>query len=157
MRRHFGAYHPDYPIMTNIDFDHPDYFTGIDDVCDAFETLAKQTKKGLFVWGEDKYLRNLKADVPVYYYGTEPDDDVRAENIKRTTKGSNFDVYLGDEFLGNYDIPMFGKHNILNSLAVIAVSHMEKVDQEEIKKELLTFKGVKRRFTEKRVAEHSHR
>ena len=152
-RRHFVAYHPDYTIMTNIDFDHPDYFTGIEDVCDAFETLAKQTKKGLFVWGEDKYLRKLKADVPVYYYGTEADDDVRAENIKRTTKGSTFDVYLHDEYLGNYEIPMFGKHNILNSLAVIAVSHMEKVDQEEIKKELLTFKGVKRRFTEKRVAD----
>ena len=44
-RRHFVAYHPDYTIMTNIDFDHPDYFTGIDDVCDAFETLARQTKK----------------------------------------------------------------------------------------------------------------
>lgn len=152
-RRHFVAYHPDYTIMTNIDFDHPDYFTGIEDVCDAFETLAKQTKKGLFVWGEDKYLRKLKADVPVYYYGTEANDDVRAENIKRTTKGSTFDVYLHDEYLGNYEIPMFGKHNILNSLAVIAVSHMEKVDQEEIKKELLTFKGVKRRFTEKRVAD----
>ena len=78
---------------------------------------------------------------------------MRAENIKRTTKGSTFDVSLHDEYLGNYEIPMFGKHNILNSLAVIAVSHMEKVDQEEIKKELLTFKGVKRRFTEKRVAD----
>ena len=30
-RRHFVAYHPDYAIMTNIDFDHPDYFTDIDD------------------------------------------------------------------------------------------------------------------------------
>ena len=68
-------------------------------------------------------------------------------------RAQTFDVYLHDEYLGNYEIPMFGKHNILNSLAVIAVSHMEKVDQEEIKKELLTFKGVKRRFTEKRVAD----
>ena len=60
---------------------------------------------------------------------------MRAENIKRTTKGSTFDVYLHDEYLGNFTrSQMFGKHNILNSLAVIAVSHMEKVDQEEIKK-----------------------
>ena len=49
-RRHFVAYHPDYTIMTNIDFDHPDYFTGIDDVCDAFETLARNTKKGIFAY-----------------------------------------------------------------------------------------------------------
>ena len=31
--------------MTNIDFDHPDYFAGIDDVFNAFEEMAKQVKK----------------------------------------------------------------------------------------------------------------
>ncbi|KRN88520.1 UDP-N-acetylmuramate--L-alanine ligase [Ligilactobacillus ceti] len=152
-RRHFVAYHPDYTIMTNIDFDHPDYFTSLEDVCDAFETLAMQTKKGIFMWGEDDNLRKLTADVPIYYYGTEESDDFRAVNIKRSTKGSNFDVYHHDEFLGNYDIPMFGKHNVLNSLAVIAVSYLDKVDQAEVKAELVTFKGVKRRFTEKKVAD----
>ncbi|WP_432739197.1 UDP-N-acetylmuramate--L-alanine ligase [Ligilactobacillus agilis] len=152
-RRHFVAYHPDYTIMTNIDFDHPDYFTGIDDVCDAFETLARNTKKGIFAYGEDKHLRKLKYDVPVHFYGTEVDDEFRAENIKRTTKGSTFDVYHFDEFVGSYQIPMFGEHNVLNSLAVIAVAYFEKVDQDEIKRELLTFKGVKRRFSEKRVAD----
>ncbi|GET12633.1 UDP-N-acetylmuramate--L-alanine ligase [Ligilactobacillus agilis] len=152
-RRHFVAYHPDYTIMTNIDFDHPDYFTGIDDVCDAFETLARNTKKGIFAYGEDKHLRKLKYDVPVHFYGTEADDEFRAENIKRTTKGSTFDVYHFDEFVGSYQIPMFGEHNVLNSLAVIAVAYFEKVDQGEIKRELLTFKGVKRRFSEKRVAD----
>ena len=91
-RRHFVAYHPDYTIMTNIDFDHPDYFTGIDDVCDAFETLARQTKKGIFAWGEDKNLRKLNANVPIYYYGTEDNDDFVAKNIKRTTTGSNAQV-----------------------------------------------------------------
>ena len=139
--------------MTNIDFDHPDYFTGIDDVCDAFETLARNTKKGIFAYGEDKHLRKLKYDVPVHFYGTEADDEFRAENIKRTTKGSTFDVYHFDEFVGSYQIPMFGEHNVLNSLAVIAVAYFEKVDQDEIKRELLTFKGVKRRFSEKRVAD----
>ncbi|KRN05163.1 UDP-N-acetylmuramate--L-alanine ligase [Liquorilactobacillus sucicola DSM 21376 = JCM 15457] len=152
-RRHFVAYHPDYVIMTNIDFDHPDYFTGIEDVCDAFSTLASQTKKGIFAWGEDKHLRKIKAEVPVHYYGTEDNDEFRAVNIKRTTKGSSFDVYRHDDFLGNYQIPLFGEHNVLNSLAVIAVSYFEKVDQEEIKHELLSFKGVKRRFTEKYVAD----
>src|SRR5690625_2360179 len=35
-RRHFLQYQPDYAVMTNIDFDHPDYFTSIEDVFDAF-------------------------------------------------------------------------------------------------------------------------
>lgn len=152
-RRHFAGYHPDYTIMTNIDFDHPDYFTGIDDVCDAFQELADHTKKALFVWGEDENLRKIKVDNPVYYYGTGDSDDVRAENIRRTTKGSTFDVYLHDEFLGTFDIPLFGRHNILNSLAVIAVAHLEGIDAEEVQRELMTFKGVKRRFSEKKVAD----
>lgn len=152
-RRHFVAYHPDYTIMTNIDFDHPDYFTGIDDVCDAFETLARQTKKGIFAWGEDKNLRKLNANVPIYYYGTEDNDDFVAKNIKRTTTGSSFDVYFHDQFLGSFETHLFGEHNVLNTLAVIAVSYFEKIDLGKVKQELLTFKGVKRRFTEKTVAD----
>ena len=152
-RRHFVAYHPDYTIMTNIDFDHPDYFTGIDDVCDAFETLARQTKKGIFAWGEDKNLRKLNANVPIYYYGTEDNDDFVAKNIKRTTTGSSFDVYFHDQFLGNFETHLFGEHNVLNTLAVIAGSYFEKIDLGKVKQELLTFKGVKRRFTEKTVAD----
>lgn len=152
-RRHFVAYHPDYTIMTNIDFDHPDYFKDIDDVIAAFETLASQTKKGIFAWGEDKHLRNLKSAVPVHYYGTGDDNEFIAKNIKRTTKGSNFDVYRYDEFIGNFETPLFGEHNVLNSLAVIAVAYFEDVDLDEIKRELLNFKGVKRRFSEKKMAD----
>ncbi len=48
---------------------------------------------------------------------------------------------------------MFGQHNILNSLAVIAVAYFEKVNLDDIKTELLTFKGVKRRFSERQVAD----
>ncbi len=49
-RRHFLATEPDYAIMTNIDFDHPDYYKSIDDVQEAFQTFANQTKKGIFAW-----------------------------------------------------------------------------------------------------------
>lgn len=63
-RRHFLSYHPDYAIMTNIDFDHPDYFTDIDDVFDAFQNMALQVKKpsslavmtSIFSRSKQKYL-----------------------------------------------------------------------------------------------------
>ncbi|GAB5053179.1 UDP-N-acetylmuramate--L-alanine ligase [Pediococcus ethanolidurans] len=152
-RRHFMAYHPDYMIMTNIDFDHPDYYTGIEDVYHAFQDVSQQVKKGIFAWGDDVNLRRLKADVPIYYYGTGKNDDFQARDIKRTTLGSEFDVYHEDEFLGHYQIHLYGEHNVLNSLAVIAVAYFEKVDLNEIKDELLDFKGVKRRFSEKKVAD----
>ena len=152
-RRHFLAYHPDYAIMTNIDFDHPDYYKGIDDVYSAFETFAGQVGKAIFAWGDDPELRKLTAKVPVYYYGVNDTDDIQARNVKRTTKGSNFDVYIHDEFIGNFEIQLFGEHNVLNSLAVIAVAHFEKVDMDDLRKELLSFQGVKRRFSERKVAD----
>ncbi len=67
-RRHFAEYTPDYAILTNIDFDHPDYYTGIDDVFDAFEGFSQHVKKGIFAWGDDTQLRKLSVDVPIYYH-----------------------------------------------------------------------------------------
>lgn len=152
-RRHFLAYSPDYAIMTNIDFDHPDYYTSIDDVFTAFQTMAGQVKKAIFAYGDDAYLRKLEADVPIYYYGVTENDDIQARNIERTTSGSAFDVYHGDEFVGHFTVPAFGKHNILNALGVIAVAYFEKLDLKEVAEEMLTFPGVKRRFSEKIVAD----
>lgn len=153
-RRHFLAYSPDYLIITNIDFDHPDYFFGgINDVVDAFESEARKTKKGIFIWGEDKHAKSIKADAPIYTYGLDESDYIRATNIQRTTKGSSFDVSIDGENIGNFQVPLFGEHNVLNSLAVIGVGHMEKLDHALINRELQTFSGVKRRFSEKKVAD----
>src|SRR5699024_998077 len=68
-RRHFPAYEPNYAIMTNIDFDHPDYFTSIDDVFDAFQSMADKVKKGIIACGDDEELQQIKTKVPVMYYG----------------------------------------------------------------------------------------
>ncbi|WP_099975001.1 UDP-N-acetylmuramate--L-alanine ligase [Lactobacillus terrae] len=152
-RRHFLAYSPDYLVITNIDYDHPDYYSGIDDVIDAFESEARKVKKGIFIWGEDKHAGKISADVPIYSYGLDDSDYIQAKNIKRTVKGSSFDVYIDNENIGNFEVPLFGEHNILNSLAVIGIGHMEKLDHDPINKELQTFGGVKRRFSEKNVAD----
>ena len=148
-RRHFLAYHPDYQIMTNIDFDHPDYFKDQDDYTSAFQTAADQTKKALFVWGDDKRLQSLKTDIPKYTYGFKDTDDFQAVNIEKTTTGSKFNVLAHGKDLGRFEIHLFGDHSILNTTAVIAVAYTEKVPMNDIKEGLLTFKGAKRRFAEK--------
>ena len=152
-RDHFLAYHPDYAIMTNIDFDHPDYFKDINDVRASFEQYGQQVKKGIFDWGDDPNLRQLKVDVPVYYYGTNPHDDFRAENIVRTPAGSTYDAYYRDQKLGTFTIHLYGEHSVLNSLAVVAVAYMEHVDLTAIQKELANFTGVKRRFSESKLGD----
>lgn len=152
-RRHFLAYSPDYAIMTNIDFDHPDYFHSIEDVFSAFQSMASQVKKGIFAFGDDEYLRKLEADVPIYYYGVNDNDDVQAKNIERTTQGSEFDVFIHGENIGHFVLPAFGQHNINNALSVIAVAYKEGLEMKEVAAEMISFPGVKRRFSEKIVAD----
>lgn len=147
-RDHFLAYHPDYAIMTNIDFDHPDYFKDINDVADSFETFGNQVKKAIFAWGDDQHLRELKTKAPIYYYGTGDHDDFQARNIQRTPAGSTYDAYFHDKKLGTFTIHLYGEHSILNSLAVVALAYTEGVDLGAVKDGLASFTGVKRRFAE---------
>ncbi|HCY1130398.1 TPA: UDP-N-acetylmuramate--L-alanine ligase [Staphylococcus aureus] len=151
-RRHFLSYKPDYAIMTNIDFDHPDYFKDINDVFDAFQEMAHNVKKGIIALGDDEHLRKIEADVPIYYYGFKDSDDIYAQNIQITDKGTAFDVYVDGEFYDHFLSPQYGDHTVLNALAVIAISYLEKLDVTNIKEALETFGGVKRRFNETTIA-----
>ncbi|MGR8822300.1 UDP-N-acetylmuramate--L-alanine ligase [Leuconostoc citreum] len=153
-RRHFKDYAPDYAILTNIDFDHPDYYEDINDVTRAFSDFANHVKKAIFAWGDDPYLRLLQPKADVYYYGTNSEqDDFVATNIRKSTQGSHFDVVFRGQSLGEFSVPLFGQHSILNALSVIAVAYMEKMDLSLIKSFLMTYQGVKRRFSEKQIAD----
>jgi len=148
-RRHFLSYFPDYALMTNIDFDHPDYFANVDDVFSAFQEMAWQVKKGIFACGDDEHLQKIQAKVPVVFYGFGDENDFQARNVEKTTEGTTFEVYVRNTYYNTFSIPTFGDHNILNALAVITLSHYEELDAEIVKERLMTFEGVKRRFTEK--------
>lgn len=151
-RQHFHAYYPEYAIFTNIDFDHPDFYENIDQVYESNLKFAKQVKNKVIAFGEDPYLQRFKDEgIDVSYYGLSDDDDIQAKHIVRDTKGSHFDVYVHGDFYGHFDIPSYGKHNILNALAVIGFCCFEGFDAEQAANECITFKGVKRRFSEKKI------
>ncbi len=147
-KRHFLYYRPDYAIMTNVDFDHSDYFSGLDDVIDAFQEMAKQVEKGIIACGDDENLQQIQANVPIVYYGFGAHNDFRAENVNSTDNGTTFDVYLRDDFYGTFRIPGYGNHSVLNALAVIATCDYENLSKDLVKERLETFNGVKRRFSE---------
>ena len=150
--RHFMPYHPEYSIITNIDFDHPDYFTGLEDVFNAFNDYAKQISKALFIYGEDPELRRITANAPIYYYGFEEEgNDFVASDLLRSTTGSTFSVHFRGEDLGQFQIPSFGRHNIMNATAVVGLLYIAGFDLDLVREHLKTFGGVKRRFTEKIV------
>ncbi|WP_078555528.1 UDP-N-acetylmuramate--L-alanine ligase [Bacillus alkalicellulosilyticus] len=150
-RRHFLNYQPDYCIMTNIDFDHPDYFKDVEDVFSAFQSMAMQVNKAIVACGDDQHLQGIHANVPVVFYGFGEHNDFQARNVTVTPEGMSFDVYIRNTNYGSFTIPGFGDHNVLNALAVIALCHYENVDVMVLKESLATFKGVKRRFSEKQV------
>lgn len=152
-RRHFLAYAADYAIITNIDFDHPDYYTSLDDVAEAFDTFSLQTKQRVIACGDDKLLRELKATVPVTYYGLEDGNHVQAKNIKKDTSGSAFDVYIEGVFHHHFFIPSYGDHNIQNALSVIAFAFHEDLDTDKVAENLASFKGVKRRFSQIEISD----
>ncbi len=147
-KRHFLAYTPYYAIITNIELDHVDYFKDIDDVINAYEEYSNKAKKVVIACGDDLYTRKLKCNKQIVYYGINEDNDVIAKNVKLTEKGTEFDVYIKGELYGNFNLPLFGKHMLLNSLAVITVCFYENIASEDINKYLKTFKGAKRRFKE---------
>jgi UDP-N-acetylmuramate--alanine ligase len=147
-RRHFLNYNPDYCIMTNIDFDHPDYFKDVNDVFQAFQEMAMQVNKAIVACGDDPHLQSVHANVPIVFYGFGEDNDFQGGNVRITENGLTFDVSVRNNFYGEFSIPGFGNHNILNALAVIAICHYEDIPIEVLKNYLITFPGVKRRFSE---------
>lgn len=156
-RKHFLAYYPDYAIFTNIDFDHPDYYENIEQVFTANNTFAHQVQKKVIAFGNDEYLRRFADDseLDVWYYGIEGEGDnhIVASNLELGTDGSHFDVSIMGEYYGHFDVPTYGKHNVLNALSVIGFCYFEGFPADEVAAELQSFGGVKRRFSEKKIGD----
>ena len=92
-------------------------------------------------------------DRRVITYGENPQADVRFHSCLVDGPGSNFDVTIRDRKTGKLTeltglrLPMPGRHNVSNATAAISVAHELGIRGEAIKKGLLAFGGVKRRFT----------
>ena len=147
-RRHFLSYEPEYVVITNIDMDHTDYYKSMDDMILAYQEFANKADKMVIACGDDPYTHMLEVNPQIYYYGISDDNDIRAVDIEYRNDGTSFDVYVEDEYYGHFDLPLFGKHMLLNALAVIAVCHYERYEAKEVSKSLKTFKGAERRFKE---------
>lgn len=149
-KRHFLAYHPYYAVITNIDLDHVDYYKDIDDIIDAYNSYASLASKMVIACGDDPHTRKLTPNVPIVYYGLEDNNDIIAKDIIYKNDGISFTI---DNY-GTFDLPLYGKHQLLDVLAVITVCIQENIPFAEVHNNLKTFTGAKRRFTEKIVGEN---
>jgi len=146
--RHFLVYEPNYAIITNIELDHVDYYKDMQDVIDAYSEYANNAEKMVIACGDDPYTRMLDLNKPIFYYGIDEDNDIVAKNIEYTAEGIEFDVFVEENYYGHFDLPFYGKHMVLNTLAVISVCYYERMDAKEVAKNLKSFEGAERRFEE---------
>lgn len=153
-KRHFLSYHPYYAVITNIDLDHVDYYKDIDDVIDAYREFANSAEKMVIACGDDPYTHTLEINPPIFYYGLDEDNDIKAINVNYKEDGTSFEVEVEGNYYGFFDLPIYGKHQLLDALAVISICYYERMDAKEVNKIFKTFKGAKRRFTETIVGEN---
>lgn len=149
--KHFLAYHPTVAVITNIELDHTEcYSGGIEEIKQAFREFGNKSEL-IVACGDDTNIRDITFDKNVIYYGFNDNNDVVAKNVKLTDKGALFDVYINGDLFDSYELPLFGKHMILNALSSIIIANKYNIDKDSIKKYIKEFKGAKRRFKEEDI------
>ena len=147
---------PTYSIITNIDREHMDFYKSIEDLKKYFmQFIEKVPSFGKsFLCLDDKInrdvIKNLKHQ-NFYTYGINSKSNFLIKNIKQNMKSSEFDLQVNVPnkkklIIKKIKIPLLGMHNIKNSVAAAAVSLTVGISISDIKKGLLNFKGVQRRF-----------
>jgi len=147
---------PTYSVITNIDREHMDFYNSMKDLKKYFiEFIEKVPSFGKsFICLDDKINKNLLKDIKnrnFYTYGTNSKSNFLIKNIKQNKKYTIFDLFVNlpnkkKTEIKKIKIPLLGVHNVRNSVAAAAVSLTVGISIPDIKKGLLNFKGVQRRF-----------
>ncbi len=147
---------PTYSIITNIDREHMDFYKSIDHIKNYFfQFIEKVPSFGKsFICIDDKINNDLIKGLKnqnFYTYGTNIKSNFLIKNIKQSMKFSEFDLQVNVPnkkkiIIKRIKIPLLGNHNIKNSVAATAVALTIGISVSDIKKGLLNFRGVQRRF-----------
>ena len=143
--KHFLHYKPTYSIITYIEEEHMECYKDLDDIKESFTKFANQTKDLVIANGDLENIRSLKIDKTLYY-GFNDNNDIVIKDAITTDKGSMFKLYDGDNLIGEFYIPLYGMHNVMNATAAILMAIYLKIDINKIKEALETFVNAARRF-----------
>lgn len=142
---------PTIAVITNVDPEHLDHYGTYDRLKAAFREFAD----GVPFYG----LSVLCLDHPAVQdllplvrrrhvtYGLSPQADYSARGIQFRGLETSFVAYRRGQTLGEFLVRMPGQHNVLNTLAALAVADELEVPLDVMKEALATFGGVARRFT----------
>ena len=145
-----------YSIITNIDKEHMDFYKSMDNLKKYFlEFVEKVPSFGKsFICLDDKINKELVRKLNsqnFYTYGINSNSNFLIKNIKQNKIFTEFDLLVNVPnkkklFIKKIRIPLLGVHNVRNSVAAAAVALTVGISVSDIKKGLLNFKGVQRRF-----------
>lgn len=141
---------PTIAVVTNIDREHMDFFKTIDSLKEAF--LSFMNKIPFYgvsiVCIENEHLRELLPSIHRRYvtYGFTHDAELRAVNVRKGFMSMSFETIYKGKNIGEFDLPLAGTHNILNSLAAIGAALELQIDRAKIREGLKSFDGIQRRF-----------
>jgi UDP-N-acetylmuramate--alanine ligase len=144
-------------VVTNIDPEHLDFYGDFDALKAAFEAFVGNIPFYGFaaLCIDHPVVQGMipkLSDRRVLTYGFSPQADIRAVELQLGRDGARYDIVIADSgergrVVRDLHLPMFGRHNVQNSLAAAAVAEALGLGDEALRATLRNFKGVKRRFT----------
>ncbi|HVC51026.1 MAG TPA: UDP-N-acetylmuramate--L-alanine ligase [Stellaceae bacterium] len=145
-------------VVTNIDPEHLDHYGDFAALQQAFESFVQNIPfYGFAVLCIDhpvvQGMIPRLSDRRLLTYGFSPQADIRAANLRPGRDGTRFDAVITDRAseqertVSDLFLPMFGEHNVQNSLAAVAIAEEMGLGDAVVRGALRGFKGVKRRFT----------
>ncbi|NMP21610.1 UDP-N-acetylmuramoyl-L-alanyl-D-glutamate--2,6-diaminopimelate ligase [Sulfobacillus harzensis] len=149
--------HVDYDVgvFTNLTQDHLDFHKDFESYFRAkallFERLGQGTEKGpraAIINGDDPYAPRLVAltHVPVLTYGLSNKNDLRATQVRVTSRGVQFLAHFPSGVQQPVEFGMPGGFNVLNALAAMGVGYVYGLAPEQMAEALARYKGVPGRF-----------
>lgn len=137
-----------YAIILNIEEDHLDYFSGLDQIISSFNKFAKLVDNGFVIGnGDDLNVRKALQDIKnVIYFGFNSNNDCVITQNEIQKGNLAFSLKLFDKYLGEFNIFVPGDHNLLNATAAIICAIKSGVDIDDARKGIASYRGVKRRF-----------
>jgi UDP-N-acetylmuramate--alanine ligase len=143
--RSFLYLRPQAAVVTNIEFDHPDFYSSLDDVVETFEQFVHSLPEDghLVVCADDPSCPQVGAEAPcpVTTYGI-GSGDLRADIVSP----SAYVLFEDGERRGEVELGVYGRHNVLNSLAAAGVARWLGHQAYEAASTLQDFGGVRRRL-----------
>lgn len=148
-RAKFLHYIPEIAVVTSIEFDHGDIYKDLGEIETAFQRLLRQiSREGLTLLCADNHAWSLASHAfsGVTTYGFDKRADWRGEICSGQNGAAKLEIWHRETKWGAVTPSLFGKHNMQNTLAAVAVAATFGMSAADIAAAVHDFPGVRRRL-----------